>query len=89
MTWIVEGIREKSSNEGEYEVLIEWLDNERGDDSWEPFETIAEDIAEITEDYLYNAGERNLKRKILDLYFQNEYLLDTIFMGDCNKLVNE
>lgn len=69
MTHIVKEIRGVRERDGEYEVLVEWLGCERSDDTWEPVQVMVEDVPGLVQDYLYTAGERNIKKKILDLYF--------------------
>lgn len=69
MTQIVDRIKGVRKRKGKYELLVAWMGYEEGDNTWEPIETMLEDIPGVVEDYMYTAGDRNLKREIIDLYF--------------------
>lgn len=65
----VDGIEEVRNRRGDYELLFLWLGFEEDDKTWEPLNTMMQDVPGVVEDYLYSAGDRNLERKIIDLYF--------------------
>lgn len=63
----IRGIRKKGS---EYDVLMKWLGFEKGNDkTWEAHSSVKEDMPGTLEDYLHSAGDRNIKREVIDLYF--------------------
>lgn len=69
MLHVVDRIEGDWKRQGEYEVLVTWLGFEDHDRTWEPFESMIENVPCLLEDYMYSGVERNLKQGILDLYF--------------------
>lgn len=62
----IQGVREKDC---EYEVLVEWLGFKRSDDTRRLVNIMVKDVPGLVYDSFYTIGERNIKRKIFDLYF--------------------
>lgn len=53
-----------------YELRIRWV-GFHGDDhmAWKPLKNNRYDVSGILEDFLHTPGDRNLKKKIIDIYF--------------------
>lgn len=82
---LVDEICDIRTRNGEFQFLIRWAGlSEDADRTWEPLSQIRDDIPRVLEDFLHTAGNRNLKRNTLDLYF-NERLYVETFVGHCNK----
>lgn len=61
------GVRERDDK---FEVLVRWLGFEEGNnETWEAFDEMKDDLPGVTEDFLYSAGDRNIKRKFFDSYY--------------------
>lgn len=67
---LVNAIRSVRKRRGAYEMLVNWLRFEEGEDEpWEPLEQAMRNMPEILEDFLYSRGNRNLKKDNFGLIF--------------------
>lgn len=63
----IHAIRKKNN---EYEVQFEWEGLPQTNDwSWEPIDSIREDVPGVLEDFLHTAGNRLIKRKVLATFY--------------------
>lgn len=67
---LVEGIRSITKRDDKHEVSVrrpgfEDCDNE----TWKVFDEVTEGLLWLMDDFLYSAMDRNIKRKIPDLYY--------------------
>lgn len=66
---LVEMITGVRKYKGSFEIKIRWTGYDHADDEkWEPISQKNEKIPGILENYLHTAGDRNLKREIINLY---------------------
>lgn len=50
-------------------MLDQWLEFDAGDNViWEAHEKMREDLPGVLEAFLHTAGDRNMKKEIIDLY---------------------
>lgn len=73
------GIRKRI---GSFQVRVEWSwFKYDADMTGEQVGSIKEDVVGMLKNFSHTAGDRNLKREVLDLYFLTKYLIKKIFKG--------
>lgn len=67
---IIGGLHEVRQREGEYGILMSWEGwTDLADRAREPLTHLREDIPGIVKDFLHTPKRRNLKSRILDLFY--------------------
>lgn len=67
---LVEEITDVQKNKKAYKVKIRWTGFDDDEDmTWEPIFNIRDDLPDVLQAVSHTAGERNLKREIIDLHF--------------------
>lgn len=67
-TQFVEDTNMVCKNKNIYKALVDWIEREEGDGTWEPLDTLLKDIPGLVEDKLCYSSGGNSMPEALELY---------------------